>query len=103
MLDLSNKTPEEIQKIINEAQATLVEKQKSQRKEVIAQIKALADSIGVSVVIKEDNKPVSKLSQVAPKYRNPNNHLQTWSGRGLKPKWISALEAEGYTLDNLSV
>ncbi len=30
---------------------------------------------------------------VAPKYRGPNG--ETWSGRGLMPKWLSALVAQG--------
>jgi DNA-binding protein H-NS len=32
-------------------------------------------------------------SSVAPKYRGPNG--ETWSGRGLMPKWLSALVAQG--------
>lgn len=33
--------------------------------------------------------------KVAPKYRNPSNHEQTWSGRGVTPKWVADLKAEG--------
>jgi DNA-binding protein H-NS len=32
---------------------------------------------------------------VAPKYQNPTNHAETWTGRGIAPKWIQALKAEG--------
>jgi len=39
MLDLENKTPAELQALIAEAEQKLAEKQKSMRKEVIAQIK----------------------------------------------------------------
>ena len=28
---------------------------------------------------------------IAPKYRNPGNPSETWSGRGLKPRWMTAL------------
>jgi DNA-binding protein H-NS len=31
---------------------------------------------------------------IAPKYRNPDNPSETWSGRGLKPRWMSALLKE---------
>lgn len=34
---------------------------------------------------------------VAPKYRNPANPLQTWAGRGKRPKWFSDALAEGIT------
>ena len=29
--------------------------------------------------------------KVAPKYRNPENRSETWSGRGLPPRWMVAL------------
>ena len=39
----------------------------------------------------------TKTRTQAPKYRNPNNLEQTWSGRGKQPKWfVEALE------DNIS-
>jgi DNA-binding protein H-NS len=37
--------------------------------------------------------------KVAPKYRNPANHEQTWTGRGVSPTWVQALKAAG-TLDS---
>jgi DNA-binding protein H-NS len=32
---------------------------------------------------------------VAPKYRNPENPSETWAGRGLKPRWLSAAIKSG--------
>jgi DNA-binding protein H-NS len=32
---------------------------------------------------------------VAPKYRNPENPAQTWAGRGLKPRWLTAAIKSG--------
>ncbi len=37
--------------------------------------------------------------KVAPKYRNPANFEQTWTGRGVSPTWVQALKAAG-TLDS---
>ncbi len=36
--------------------------------------------------------------KVAPKYLNPANPEQTWTGRGVSPAWVQALKAAG-TLD----
>jgi DNA-binding protein H-NS len=36
--------------------------------------------------------------KVAPKYRNPANPEQTWTGRGVSPTWVQALKSAG-TLD----
>jgi len=29
------------------------------------------------------------LGKVAPKYRNPDNPKETWSGRGMQPRWLA--------------
>jgi DNA-binding protein H-NS len=34
-------------------------------------------------------------TKVAPKYRNPANPEQTWTGRGVSPAWVQALKTEG--------
>ena len=34
-------------------------------------------------------------SKVAPKYRDPANPDQTWTGRGRTPAWVQALQAAG--------
>ena len=35
----------------------------------------------------------------APKYRNPENTAQTWTGRGRQPAWFKAALANGQTPD----
>lgn len=38
---------------------------------------------------------------VAPKYRGPNG--ETWSGRGLMPRWLSALVAQGQSKESFRI
>lgn len=40
-------------------------------------------------------KPGKPLGKVAPKYRNPANPAETWSGRGKQPRWLAAETAKG--------
>jgi DNA-binding protein H-NS len=40
---------------------------------------------------------------VAPKYRNPENLDETWAGRGLKPRWLTAAIKEGKKLEDFSI
>jgi len=42
------------------------------------------------------------LGKVAPKFRDPASGA-TWSGRGLKPKWLAAALAEGRPLDDFRI
>lgn len=39
-------------------------------------------------------RPAKKRGKVAPVYRNPDNHQETWTGRGRSPKWVAAAEAK---------
>ena len=41
-------------------------------------------------------------SPVAPKYRDPESGA-TWSGRGLKPRWLTAALASGKKLEDFAV
>ena len=43
-----------------------------------------------------------KRSAVAAKYRDPASG-KTWSGRGRRPAWVVALEAEGKSLDSCKI
>lgn len=36
-----------------------------------------------------------KLGKVAPKYRNPANKSETWTGRGKPPRWMAPLLKKG--------
>jgi hypothetical protein len=38
-----------------------------------------------------------------PRYRNPENPAETWSGKGKKPSWVAAALASGKTLESLEI
>lgn len=40
---------------------------------------------------------------VKPNYRNPSKPSETWSGRGNKPRWLSAQIANGKTLEQFRI
>ena len=42
-------------------------------------------------------------SEIAPKYRNPQNSSETWSGRGREPKWLQHHIAEGKSRENFLI
>lgn len=95
MTEYMNLSESELQNVIENAEKALKEKQAIKRKEIIAQIKELAASIEVKVEITDEEKPVKKGVKVAAKYRNPNNPVQTWTGRGVAPKWMQDLIKSG--------
>src|SRR6516162_9396341 len=40
---------------------------------------------------------------VAAKYRNPENSAETWAGRGLKPRWLTAAIKGGKKLEDFLI
>jgi DNA-binding protein H-NS len=45
--------------------------------------------------------PKKKTAAVAAKYRGPNG--ETWSGRGLLPRWLAALVAQGKSKEDFAI
>jgi DNA-binding protein H-NS len=41
--------------------------------------------------------------QVFPKYRNPEEPAETWSGRGRQPRWVIAQLKAGKKLDDFAI
>ena len=48
-------------------------------------------------------KKARKLGKVPPKYRNPDNPQETWTGRGRQPRWLAALTAEGRQVEEFLI
>jgi DNA-binding protein H-NS len=42
-------------------------------------------------------------TKLKPKYQNPKNKDETWAGRGLKPKWLSAMIKQGKKLEEFAL
>jgi DNA-binding protein H-NS len=40
---------------------------------------------------------------VVPKYRNPGDPAETWSGRGKRPRWLAALLKSGKQIDDFRI
>lgn len=85
------------------------------KKAALAQVMAVAKKNGFElhelvglapkkvVVEKTKAKPSKKRGKVPPKYRNPANAAQTWTGRGRQPLWIQELVNAGHSLDDVRI
>jgi DNA-binding protein H-NS len=87
----------------------IAEVQREQRSEAIGKVKALMSEYGLTVAdigSKPTPAPTKRAGgptgKVAAKYRNPATG-DTWSGRGLKPKWLSAALADGKSLTDFTI
>lgn len=107
-INLDSLSPAELKALIKSAEAQMESARKNQVQEVRAKIDALLK--GARLTIEEvyprrggkgANGPKAP---VAPKYRNPADATQTWSGRGKRPAWFSeALKKRGVTSDSMLI
>lgn len=90
------------------AQKEALEKQiaaarRDERQAAISQIKALMAEHGLTLAdLGSRTKPKGGTGKVAPKYRDKASG-QTWSGRGLQPRWLKAALATGKKLSDFAV
>lgn len=79
---------------------------KHQRAEAITKVRALMTEYGLTTADlsgKASSKAgAGKSGKVAAKYRNSATG-ETWSGRGLQPKWLKAALAAGRKIEEFTV
>lgn len=107
-INLDSLSPAELQALIKSAEAQMQSARKNQVLEVRTKIEGLLKSAGLTIdeVYPRRGGQGSKgfKAAVAPKYRNPENPAQTWSGRGKRPLWFSeALKKKGVTADSMLI
>jgi len=77
----------------------LKKREARERAEARKKIKELAEAHGIDLA----TLAPSGGGKPEPKYRNPNDQFQTWSGVGRKPKWVEAWLAAGKPLEELAI
>ena len=102
---LDNMSYAELKAIAPMIPAKIAEREKAEREAVKSELAALAQSKGFDMadLFGNGSKPVKEKKTVAPKYRNPADATQTWTGRGRKPKWVVEELATGGTLDDFLI
>lgn len=108
---------QELEQKLKEVQDALAQAKAAERGEALKTVRNTiktfnftAAELGLDLVGKPNTQgPVQTESKVRrrtppkPKYRNPDNREQTWSGRGLQPKWLKAHLASGRSIMELLI
>jgi DNA-binding protein H-NS len=84
--------------------AQISETTERQRGDAIAQVRSLMADYGLTTAdLSSARVPKApKVSKVAVKFRNQATG-ETWSGRGLQPKWLKAALSAGATMEEFHV
>ncbi len=82
------------------------------KNKILKKVKSLVESEGLSLDSLLSASPATKtrktagkktIRKVSPKYANPKDADQTWSGRGRKPLWVVAHLKKGGKVEDLSI
>ncbi|MGQ7848672.1 H-NS histone family protein [Granulosicoccus sp. 3-233] len=56
-----------------------------------------------TTAVRKKKKVAAKRGKVPPKYRNPADADQTWTGRGKQPVWVREHLESGGTLESITI
>jgi DNA-binding protein H-NS len=82
----------------------ITQTQRDERERAVSQIRTLMSEYGLTAadLSQRSGKKVRTGTKVAAKYRNKASG-ETWSGRGLQPRWLKAALATGKKLSDFAV
>lgn len=108
-VDLKNMTEKQLLKLKGDVEKRLEFLKNNNLEEARKAAEKAAKSFGVelqdilSAPVKKARKSPAKGTKVAPKYKNPADAKQTWTGRGRQPLWVKAALESGKSLDDLKI
>jgi DNA-binding protein H-NS len=73
------------------------------KREALAKLEEKAKEMGFALSDLLGSAPARKRATVAPKYANPANSGETWTGRGRKPRWVEAALNAGRKIEDLLI
>jgi DNA-binding protein H-NS len=89
----------QLQDLKSQIEATISEKVRVRRQELESELSKLVGYGGSG----RRGRPGGRRGAVAPKYRNPDNPAETWAGRGLRPRWLTAAIKGGKKLEDFAI
>lgn len=93
---------EELTKILAE-KITAEKRELEKRLAQLNQPAQFGEAEGGTVEAGTGQPPRRKYPKVVPKYSNPLQPTETWSGRGKQPRWLVAALRSGHTLEEFRI
>ena len=103
--DLEELSLSELKKLHKDLQRAISTFDRRKKVKARAELEAKAKELGFNLnQLLDEVQTIKKNDFPEPKYRNPANPDQTWSGRGRKPRWLTvALTSVGAKLEDFVI
>ena len=103
-MDLETLSLKELKDLQDKVAIAIFDFEKRKKAETLAELRELANSKGFSLEeLLGETKGKKAKATVAPKYVDPANPDNTWSGRGRKPKWLAAALENGASIEDFTL
>ena len=102
-MDLNSFSLKELKDLQSQVARAVATFEDRARKAVAAELEELARARGFSLSELASAKGSRKKSVSVPKYANPADKSQTWSGRGRKPRWFIDAVAAGKNPEDMAI
>lgn len=109
MAQLNAMTLAELKSLEKKVAKAVLKFEDREKKKALSELKVKARELGFSLnelTGMESAKSAAAKKpgkKVPPKYANPADKTQTWTGRGRRPVWVGDALAAGKTLDDLMI
>ncbi|WP_407276199.1 H-NS family nucleoid-associated regulatory protein [Halothiobacillus sp. DCM-1] len=106
MIDLNGMTEADLRQLMSQAERALRDRHQQRIHGLRKEAEELAASLGMTVAevfgLEKAQKSMAG-KKVAPKYINPANPAETWTGRGKRPRWLADALNAGASLSQFAV
>lgn len=103
MFDLESLSLAELKQLKKRVDAAIDDYAEREKRKALAEIEAFARERGLSLSDIVTISAKRSRGPVAPKYANPEDPSQTWTGRGRRPAWVLAALEAGKSMDDMAI
>ncbi len=101
-INLNTLSLKELKELATQVSRSIATFEDRKKREARAKVEEAARELGYSLNELAEGAPRAKSSSV-PKYANPANRKETWTGKGRQPGWFKAAIAAGKSPGDLAV
>lgn len=100
-IDLDNMSLRELRDLRNKLDRAISTFEERRKREALAAAESAVREFGFNLADLTTGKQAR--AKIAPKYANPEDPSQTWTGRGRKPRWVQEYLSAGKKLEDLEI